>query len=335
MVIETSSLDSPRAIGANPLASATASAVAADRPPPAFETPSSMVSALHSAFGQHHSRAVHAKGTILEGSFTPTARARDLSQATVFSGGPVPVTVRFSDFTGIPDIPDTIGDANPRGFAIKFHFEAGGELDLVTHSFNGFPTRTSEEFSQLLRAIGASGVDAGKPTALDRFLGAHPIAKAFLTTQKPPPTSYGTLNYFGVNAFTFTDAAQRRRAVRYRFVPSAGEQVLDAAALQAKGPNYLQEEIKARVAAAPIVFDWFAQVGEPGDLTDDPSIAWPESRELAKLGTVTISKLDPEPMKTDKALLFLPGRLPVGIEIADPMIAMRSAAYPISFAERQ
>ena len=335
MVTETSSLDSPRGVGVNPLVTATASAVAADRPLPASETPSSMVSALHSAFGQHHSRAVHAKGTILEGSFTPTAKARDLSRAAVFSGGPVPVTVRFSDFTGIPDIPDTIGDANPRGFAIKFHVKEGGELDLVTHSFNGFPTRTFDELAQLLRAIGASGADAGKPTALDRFLGAHPIAKSFLTTQKPPPMSYGTLNYFGVNAFTFIDAAQRRRAVRYRFVPSAGEQVLDAAALKAKGPNYLQEEIGARVAAAPIVFDWFAQIGELGDLTDDPSIAWPESRELARLGTVTISKLNSEPMKTDKALLFLPGRLPVGIEIADPMIAMRSAAYPISFAERQ
>ena len=74
--------------------------------------------------------------------------------------------------------------------------------------------------------------------------------------------------------------------MRYRFVPSQpAEQVLDAAALKAKGPNYLQEEIGAR-SAAPIVFDWFAQVGEPGDLTDDPSIAWPESRGLAKLGTV-------------------------------------------------
>jgi catalase len=56
---------------------------------------------------------------------------------------------------------------------------------------------------------------------------------------------------------------------------------------------------------------------------------------LVELGTVTIIRLDSEPMKTDKALLFLPGSLPAGIEIADPMIAMRSAAYPISFAERQ
>ena len=68
---------------------------------------------------------------------------------------------------------------------------------------------------------------------------------------------------------------------------------------------------------------------------DDPSIAWPENRKLVKLGTVTIVKLDSEPMQTDKTLLFLPGRLPVGIEIADPMIAMRTAAYPISFGERQ
>jgi catalase len=70
-------------------------------------------------------------------------------------------------------------------------------------------------------------------------------------------------------------------------------------------------------------------------LTDDPSIAWPEGRELVKLGTVVIVRLVPEPVKADKALLFLPGRLPAGIEIAHPMIAMRTAAYPISFDECQ
>ncbi len=299
------------------------------------ETPLSMVNALHTAFGEHHARAVHAKGTILEGSFTPSPHAKDLSKAAVFSGGPIPIIVRFSDFTGIPTIPDNVGDANPRGFAVKFRMPTGDELDLVTHSFNGFPTRTSDEFAQLLRAIGASGPDAAKPNDLDRFLAAHPIAKTFLTTQKPPPVSFGTLTYFGVNAFTFSDAAQTHTPVRYRFVPAAGEHVLDPAALKEKGPDYLQQEIAARVAIAPIKFDWFAQIGEPGDLTDDPSIAWPESRKLVNLGTITISKLASEPAKTDKSLLFLPGRLPAGIEIADPMIAMRTAAYPISFGQRQ
>jgi catalase len=36
-----------------------------------------------------------------------------------------------------------------------------------------------------------------------------------------------------------------------------------------------------------------------------------------------------------KSLLFLPNNVPDGIEAADPMIDVRSAAYPISFGERQ
>jgi catalase len=341
MTIETSATPISRRAGMSALAIATAGVAAAAMPVAATaadsaqETPASMVGALHSAFGQHHARAVHAKGIILQGTFTPAPQAKELSQAKVFASGTVPVTVRFSDFTGIPDIPDTVGDANPRGFAVKFRLPGDQTLDLVTHSFNGFPTRNSDEFAQLLRAIGASGGDAAKPTELDKFLASHPIAKTFLTTQKPPPVSYGTLSYFGVNAFAFVDASQHRRNVRYRFVPLAGEQFLDAKTLATKGPSYLQEEITSRVTAAPIAFDWYAQVAQAGDVADDPSIAWPESRQLVKLGTVTIDKIDAEPSKTDKGLLFLPGALQSGIEIVDPMIAMRSAAYPISFGERQ
>jgi catalase len=339
MTIETLSSNFTRKAGMTALAIATAGATTA-MPAVATaadsqETPASMVGALHSAFGEHHARAVHAKGIILQGTFTPDPHAQELSQAKVFASGTVPVTVRFSDFTGIPDIPDTVGDANPRGFAVKFRLPGGETLDLVTHSFNGFPTRNSDEFAQLLRAIGSSGGDAVKPTELDRFLAGHPVAKTFLTTQKPPPVSYGTLSYFGVNAFAFVDASQRRRNVRYRFVPLAGEQFLDAKALAKKGPDYLQEEIAARVAAAPMIFDWYAQVAQAGDIADDPSIAWPEGRPLIKLGTVTIDRVDAEQMNADKTLLFLPGQLPAGIEIVDPMIAVRNAAYPISFGARQ
>jgi catalase len=113
------------------------------------ETPATMVGALHTAFGQHHARAVHTKGIVLEGSFTPTASGRQLSRASVFGGGTLPVTARFSDFTRLPDIPDTAGEANPRGFATKFRFADGSETDIVTHSFNGFPTRASDEFATL------------------------------------------------------------------------------------------------------------------------------------------------------------------------------------------
>ena len=243
--------------------------------------------------------------------------------------------MRFSDFTGIPDIPDTIGDANPRGMAVKFRLADGQEADLVTHSFNGFPVATSDEFAELMRAIGASGADAAKPTPLDRFLASHPIAKTFLTTQKPAPVSYCTLSYFGVNAFEYTNAQKHRSFVRYRLVPTTGEEFLDAATLKSKGPNYLSDEIASRLAMMSMQFDWVAQVADPGDAIDNPSVAWPESRKQVKLGTLTIKRVLPDQGAADKSLLFLPSRVPAGIAVADPMIAVRSAAYPISFGGRQ
>jgi catalase len=301
---------------------------------PAHETPASMVGAFHTAFGAHHARAVHAKGIVLEGTFTPAPEARTIARAAVFSEGPIPVTVRFSDFTGIPDIPDTVGDANPRGMAVKFRMSGGRETDVVTHSFNGFPVANADEFAIFLRAIGTSGPETPKPTPIESFLASHPIAKAFVTSQKPPPVSYATAAYFGVNSFAMLDAAGKKRFVRYRFVPVGGEKYLDATTLASKGPNYLREEIATRVEKAPVQFEWFAQIAEGGDLIENPSIAWPESRRLVHLGTVSIRAVNASP-GIDKELLFLPGRLCEGIETADPMLTIRHAAYPISFAERQ
>ena len=56
---------------------------------------------------------------------------------------------------------------------------------------------------------------------------------------------------------------------------------------------------------------------------------------LVKLGTITIGRVAPAQARLDKELLFLPGNLPAGIEAADPMLPIRSAAYPVSFVERQ
>ncbi len=204
----------------------------------------------------------------------------------------------------------------------------------MTHSFNGFPSPTSDEFAALLRSVGASGPDAEHPTAIERFLATHPVAKAFLTTQKPPPASYATAAYFGVNAVKYTNAGGQTAFVRYRFVPRAGESYLTADQLKAKGPDYLREEIAQRIARAPIVFDWYAQIAIHGDRIDDPSVAWPDSRRVVKLGTLTIKSLADD-AATDKQTLFLPGQAHEGIEAADPMLAMRNSAYPISFGARQ
>ncbi|CAN5167161.1 hypothetical protein BH09BAC4_BH09BAC4_01280 [soil metagenome] len=296
-------------------------------------TPIQVVDMFHTAFGKHNGRAVHAKGFILEGSFTPAPEARTLTKAAHLQGGSLPVLVRFSDFTGIPDIPDTVGASHPRGMAIKFQMPENQSTDIIFHSFNGFPVSTTDEFKIMLEAIGANR--EGNPAPLNQFLATHPVAKTFLTTQKPFTPSWGTLAYFGVNSFKFTNKAGQSQFVRYQIIPEAGEQFLTAQQVAALGPNYLQEEIKERVAKKPVVFKLYAQIAQKGDKIEDPSIAWPNSRKRVLLGTVTITKVAANTVAEDKTLFFNPNNVPEGINIADPMLLDRARAYPISVGGRQ
>ena len=296
-------------------------------------SPKDLVDALHTAFGEHQVRAVHAKGIFFEGTFTPSKDAATITTAKHLQNQSSKVIVRFSDFTGIPDIPDNAGAANPRGFAIKFIMPDSSTTDIVGHSFNGFPTKNSDQFRDLLLSIARSGEGASKPTALDSFFSTHPIAKTFLTTQKLP-ASYATINYFGVNTFKFTNNKGVAHFIRYQFVPEE-EKLLTQEVYEKEDANYLINEIPKRVATKPVVFKMYAQIAENGDAIDDPSIAWSDTRKKVFLGTITITKLADNSVAADKQLFFIPNNVPDGIEPADPMINFRSKAYPISVKERQ
>jgi catalase len=297
-------------------------------------SPAQLVDALHTAFGEHHARAVHAKGVILEGDFTPDPNAATLTKAFHLQSRHSKVTVRFSDFTGIPDIPDNAAAANPRGFAIKFIMPGGTTTDIVGHSFNGFPTQNPDQFRELLLAIGASGPGAAKPTEVDKFLETHPVAKTFLTTQKIP-ASYATISYFGVNAFKFTNKKGVSHYIRYQFIPVEGEELLTPEESAPKSPDYLVDEIQVRVANHPFKYKMYAEIAEEGDKIDDPSIAWPAGRKKILLGVIEIKHASSNTAQEDKALSFSPNNIPDGIETADPMLDFRSKAYPISVKGRQ
>jgi catalase len=304
--------------------SAWADSTNANKKPEALKSsPKDLVDALHTAFGDNHSRAVHAKGIILSGEFTPDPAAAALTRAAILQKTPSQVTVRFSDFTGIPTIPDNNPAANPRGLAIKFALPDGTVTDIVGHSFDGFPTQNSDQFRELLLAIGASGPGAAEPTALTRFLEAHPVAKTFLTTQKLP-ASYATVDYFGVNAFKFTNSSGASHFVRYQFLPVSGEQLLSKAEFAKAGNDYLQTELKERIAKRSIHFQLVAQVAEAGDKVEDPSIAWPVTRKKVSLGMIELQRLASNTPEQDKALSFSPNRIPDGIETADPMLDFRA-----------
>jgi hypothetical protein len=46
-----------------------------------IHTPAELVESMHSAFGYNHCRAVHAKGIILQGEFTPDTHAKEITKA--------------------------------------------------------------------------------------------------------------------------------------------------------------------------------------------------------------------------------------------------------------
>jgi catalase len=282
-------------------------------------------------------RPAHAKGQLITGTFTPTREAAGLSRATHFHSASTPVVARFSDSTGIPNVPDNDPKiSGPRGFAIRFQLGPHTHTDIVSHSTDAFPTHTAEEFLEFLRAVHASTPDAPHPNAIEQFLGGHPKALAFIQAPKPIPTSFARESFFSVTAHRFVDAAGAARHIRYRILPDAGSEYLDDAGAAAKGPNFLMEELAARLAAGPIKMQLWVQIAGDGDIVDDATVRWPEERAKVLLGVVTLSALlandDPE----GKRIIFDPIPRIDGIESSgDPLLEPRADVYVMSGRRRR
>ena len=288
-----------------------------------------LLAQLDALFGVHPGfRAAHAKGVMLSGSFTPSgAAARSLTRAPHIARDSTPVTVRFSNGTGLPMIPDNVPDANPRGLAIRFHLADRVHTDIISHSTDGFPTRTGQEFLEFLRAVGA-----GDPSS---FLATHPAALAFVQTPKPSPASFATEAYFGVTAFRFINQDGLARHGRYRIVPDAGIAHLDEATLKAKGENYLVDEVARRIAAGPIRFKIQVQIAGEADIVDDATSHWPASRPIIDFGTIELTAIAPDDEEHHR-IIFDPIPRVDGIEESgDPLLELRAAIYLLSGRRRR
>lgn len=294
-----------------------------------------IVDALQAAFGKHAGkRANHAKGIVVEGTFQPAPSAASITKAAHFQSTPVPVVVRFSDATGIPDIADGDPKANPHGMAIKFHLPDGSDTDVVINSLHFFPVATPAEFRDFVLAAGATKPDSPKPTKLDQFLASHPAAPRAGATAKTP-ASFATEEYFGINAFRFTNQAGEKHFIRYVMEPLAGVSHLPPEEARTRPADFLITDLKDRLQKEPVRFRLLAQVAQPEDPITDATVAWPESRQRVELGTLTLTKTAANNDEAAKSLLFLPGQVTDGIEPSDdPLIAARDAAYAISFSRR-
>ena len=287
--------------------------------------------------GEHPGfRPAHAKGVMLTGIFKASPDAASLTRAP-HAQGETPVTVRLSDFAGIPTVQDTDpATASPRGCAIRFHLGEHVHTDIVAHSHDGFPTRTAEEFMEFLHALAATDPSRPHPNAIEQYLGAHPKALQFVQAPKPIPTSFARESFFAVSAFKFTAADGTSRFGRYRILPELGREYLDASAAAAKGPNFLFDEIKQRVAKSPIKFHIIVQLAEDGDTVDDSTVRWPESRPQVKFGEVLLNALVADSDGEKRRFIFDPIPRVEGIEAsADPLFHPRADLYLLSGRRRR
>lgn len=296
-------------------------------------TPAAAIDAFNRVYGRHPGyRALHAKGTVLTGTFIATPEASGLSRAGHLQGSRIPATVRFSNGSGDPNAADWRPDA--RGMAIKFDLPDGSQTDIVTATMPRSPVRTVRGFIELLQARSGPGAIYRVP----RFLAEHPESIPALgetLRTMAPPASYAGVRYYGLHAFRWQDAGGGERHVRYHVIPEQPTGAMTPWEARAFGPDYLQKEIVTRVAERTVSLLLVVQIAEPGDPVDDSSARWPRRRRRVAVGRLELLGTDTTREGEDRVLVFDPTRVTDGIECsADPLLRYRSRAYAESVARR-
>jgi catalase len=296
-----------------------------------------LLDAFDRLFGMHPGfRPTHAKGEVCKGTFTPAPAAAALTRAPHATRPSTPVLVRLSDFTGIPNLPDNDPNASPRGCGVRFMLGDHVHTDIVAHSVDGFPVSTGEDFLAFLNAIASSPPDAPHPSPIESFLGSHPRALAFVQAPKPLPSSFAHESFFAVAAFKFTNQNGESKFGKFRVLPEAGNDYLDAAQAAGKSPNFLFEDLNERLASGPIKYKIVVQLAGEGDDVNDSTATWPADRPVVEFGTVTLTERADDADPEIRKIIFDPIPRVDGIEASgDPLIPVRAALYLLAGRRRR
>jgi catalase len=299
-----------------------------------------IVEALNAVNGGPHPghRAVHAKGTVCEGRFTPTPEAAKLTVAAHLQGDPVETTIRLSNASGHPRAPDADPLAG-RGMAVKFHLPDGEATDIVAVPLVVFLARNPEDFLELTRArIPDPETGQPDPEKLGAYLAEHPETGAALQKGLPklaPTTSFATSDYRALHSFCLVDADGGRHWGRYTWEPEEGPEYLTDEQRDTASRDYLQEEIRERLASGTARFTLEFTLANEGDPLHDPTFEWEGEHEVVELGELELISVVEDPETPQEPLIFDPMRLTDGIEPSDdPILAARPKAYSVSIERR-
>jgi catalase len=301
---------------------------------PRVTTAKEMIDGVRAAFGHTPgTRTLHSKGAYYSGTFRATPEAGELTKAAHMGGQDVPVTVRLSNGGGDVTVPDYVDDV--RGLATSFHLPDGSRTDILAQTSPRSPVGTPEAFLELARA-GQPGLK--RAVLMPIFLAKHPNALPALAAGLPavkPPPSYAVRRYYPFHAFKWVAADGSERWIRYTWIPEASEPEISRSEAKRRGPDYLQQEIVARLNGGPVRFTLELTFAAEGDNPHDSMDQWPGDRGRLNAGTLEIAALLPEGPPGGEPFVFDPMRLTDGIEPSDdPILLYRPAAYSESVERR-
>jgi catalase len=303
----------------------------------AVADPSAFIDQFEATFGKFEGyRRSGAKGICASGEFVGTSDARALSTASVFSGKPVPVVVRFSVGGANPKAPDNA--KSQRNLALQFNLPDGEQWLMGNISAPVFGASSPPQFFGLLASRQPDpATKLPDPAKVKAFNDANPdvlLLPKYLASQ-PVPASFGSVNYWGVHAFGFVNASGVKEFGKWIFEPVGGLQGLTDDEAKAKGASFLFDDLRQRVKDGKVAFNFNLELAQPGDKIDNATIPLPEGRKKVNLGTLKVNAVSEDGGGPCLTINYNPMVMPKGVEAsADPMLPARAAPYAISQGRR-
>ena len=294
-------------------------------------TPRVFLEGFAKVFGRQPGfRKNHAKGVAVSGYFDSNGNGRTLSKAAVFAPGRTPVAGRFSLAGGNPHAVDA--SSTTRGLGLVFGFPGGEQWRMATLNLPVFLDNSPQGFyDRLIASAVVPGTGKPDPTAMARFLAAHPeTARAMdIVKQQPPTPGFADSVYRGLNAFYFVNESGARAPVRWSLTP------LQQALPPPSGPNALFDALVRQLRAGPLRWRLVLTVGAAADPTHDATLPWPADRRSVDAGLLTLDSVETDARGNARDVNFDPLVLPAGIEPSDdPLLSARSAVYAASYRRR-
>jgi catalase len=300
-------------------------------------TPARFVDAFERASGIHSGfRRNHAKGVGVSGHFESNGAGARFSKAVVFQPGRIPVLGRFSFGGGDPNVAD--GPTMVRGLGLLFWLPNGEEWRTAMVNLPVFPFQTPQDFyDQLVASQPDPKTGKPDPQKMATFGASHPATMRALgiITSHAPSSGFDNTTFNSLNAFRFIDAAGKSIPVRWTLTPVQPFAPVGAAATTQTDKSYMFDDLIASIHQHPLQWHLIVTIGQPGDPTNDATVAWPDAREQVDVGTLTIDHIESEETSLARDINFDPLVLPSGMAPSDdPLLSARSAIYSQGFTRR-